>query len=112
MSGYEFLFVFSLAFAMAYWLQGMRAKEIARTGGRKTCDKLAVSFLDDSVVLKKIRVRRNPQGKLVLARLFHFEFAIDGDQRFNGVVLMLGMHIIDVMLDPYAVHRHDPDQND
>ena len=55
----------------------MQSKEIAKNAGKQACSQHRVQFLDETVEMKKIWVRRNQQGKLELCRLFFFEFATD-----------------------------------
>lgn len=102
---WEISFVGGLLLIGVMWLEGMRAKEIASNAGRRACRRAGVTFLDDTVVLQKTRVRRAASGQLVLARLFYFEFASDGQTRFDGAIIMLGRQVSETLLDPAGTRR-------
>jgi hypothetical protein len=52
-----------------------------------------VQLLDQTVALAKIRLRRNPSGRLLLARTYSFEFSVNGGQRCGGTALLLGQQV-------------------
>lgn len=81
----------------------MQSKELAKNAGKQMCDRYNVQFLDETVEMKKIWVRRNSHGKLELCRLFFFEFATDGEQRYQGRILVLGAQVSDVEMDAYRI---------
>lgn len=106
---FEVLIWLLLAAALVwYWLDGMRSHEIARGLGRTACVQANVLLLDDTVVLSRIRLRRNAWGRLSLYREYHFEFTSDGSQRYNGCLSMLGRQLQEVQLDAY---RMPPEQH-
>ena len=84
-----------------YWIDASRAKFIARSGGKRACDQAGVGFLDDSVVLSKIRLRRNRMGNLKLYRRYRFEFSSDGSYRYGGEIELLGRRIENVTMEAY-----------
>jgi hypothetical protein len=86
-----------------YWWDTMRSKEAARIAGKQACLNAQVQFLDDTVELKKIWVRRNQKGSLELCRLFFFEFASDGELRYQGRVMLTGRLVREVEMDAYRI---------
>jgi hypothetical protein len=90
------------ALVTGYWLNAMRITEMARAIGRKACIEAGVLFLDDSVIMNKMRLRRNG-GQLRLWREYRFEFTSDGSRRYSGHINMLGKQLQDVQLDAYRV---------
>ncbi len=88
-----------------YWLDAMRTKELARQAGRAACERDQLAFLDDTVVLQKIRLRRNQSGALVVWRGYDFEFSSDGSSRYKGSIDMLGKDVSRLFLEP---HRFEP----
>ncbi|HEY5604165.1 MAG TPA: DUF3301 domain-containing protein [Gammaproteobacteria bacterium] len=92
-----------LAVVAWFWWDTMQSKELARQAGKQACDKAGVQFLDDTVENKKIWVRRNPHGRMELCRIFFFEFATDGEYRYQGRVVVLGKTIADVSMDAYRI---------
>lgn len=91
-----------LAFAAAgaYWMAAMRSKELAREAGRRACREARVQFLDDTVQLVRVRLRRDRYGRLAFYREYRFEYTADGDRRQHGELAMLGARVLHVSLDP------------
>lgn len=73
-----------------YWFDAMRAKELARDAGRERCTAAGVIFLDDTVVLTRLRLRRDDEGRMKLHRDYRFEFASDGGMRYGGEIALAG----------------------
>ena len=69
--------------------------------GKRACSKYDVSFLDDTVVIEKVRLRRNLQGKLALYREYSFEFTGDIDTRYKAKLLMLDNWVQNIDLGVY-----------
>jgi hypothetical protein len=86
-----------------YWLDGVRAKELARHAGRNACAQDHVSFLDDTVVQQKVSLRRNRSGHVVIRRCYDFEFTSDGSCRYKGSIDMLGKTVSHVSLETHRV---------
>lgn len=89
-----------IALLAVLWWKGMASKEIARRAGSRACRQAQVQFLDDTVALQKLRIRRDPRGAMALYRLYGFEFTVDGEVRHNGYIHMLGHHLQKLELDP------------
>lgn len=86
-----------------YWLDSIQAKHLASDAGRRECDRANVEFLDDTVVLKQVRLHRNAHGRVQIKRIYEFEFTADQQSRFNGRVVMLGNRSHHVSLEPYRL---------
>lgn len=84
-----------------YWLDGMRAKEIASSVGARICKKHEVYFLDESVAKTKVRIRRDTSGHVVLYREYRFEFTSDGAHRYCGKISLLGKRVVLTEMEPY-----------
>lgn len=95
------LLIILMVVAIAYWLNAIRSKEIAREAGKHACKKYDVSFLDDTVVIEKLRLRRNSQGQLAFYRQYSFEFTSDGDNRYKAMILMLGDRVKNIDMGVY-----------
>ncbi len=85
------------------WVQGMLAKENARAAGKKACKESEVQLLDDTVQQQKIWLGRTHQGWLQVRRIYLFEFASDGEQRYHGKVIVHGHRVTSVDLDAYRI---------
>jgi hypothetical protein len=87
-----------------WWLGSMRAREAALTAGKRSCAAAGVQFLDDTLELRRLGLRRNDWGQLAFYREYRFEFSDTGDNRRGGVVAMLGARIQAVELDAGAAN--------
>lgn len=103
MSSTEILTLLALGGAVAWWLDAIRTKEIARQAGRQACDDAGVEFLDDTVVLTRLRLRRDSRGQLRIYREYRFEFASDGTRRYDGNMALLGKRVNGINLEPYRI---------
>jgi len=101
---YDNLFLLLALFVgLLYWWDASRAKEVARLHGRRACDREGVQFLDDTVVLSRVRLRRNANGQLAIRREYRFEFASDGGRRYEGHMVLLGNQLLGLTLEPYRI---------
>ncbi len=92
-----------LAAVVWYWMDSLRALEIARNEGRKLCNEANVQFLNDTVERIKLTFSRNSHGRRVFRRTYRFEFSETGDSRLEGSVILLGDQIEEVAMDPYQI---------
>ena len=90
-----------MAAAAGYWLQAMGSKDRARAAARSACERDQVQFLDDSVALVKLRLRRGEHGGIVIYSEFSFEFTSDGAYRYPGLVTLMGARVLQCTLGPY-----------
>lgn len=81
-----------------WWWDSMQSREAAVAAARRACRTFSTQLLDDSVVLRRIRLRRH-RGGLGLLRMYTFEFTREGDERRNGYASVLGRRVLDVHLD-------------
>ena len=85
------------------WLDSLRARERAVQAGRAACRRYELQFLDDTVSFAKLRLRRDAEGQLKIARTYTFEFSDTGNNRRHGAIVMLGGERQDMPLEPYTV---------
>ncbi len=78
---------------------------LALRAARQYCRKLELQFLDDSVSLSRLWVKRDRNGMLRLWRVYQFEFTATGGERYRGWVTTLGRTVTGIELQP---HRVDP----
>jgi hypothetical protein len=94
-----------LALSLAWlWWDGMGAKELAHESCQRLCREHDVLFLDDTVALTRLRLRRDNRGSLSINRRFGFEFTTDGEVRYQGYVDMLGSQVIHSEMEAYRIH--------
>jgi hypothetical protein len=92
-----------IAAGILLWLDSLRARERAVQAGRAACQRYDLQFLDDTVSFTRIRLGRDEDGQLRLARTYTFEFSDTGDNRRQGAIVMLGGELQDVRLEPYPI---------
>ncbi len=100
---FELLLLCGLALAVAFWWRTNELKQVAYQIAKRRCDESDVQFLDDSVVLSKVRFRRNDQGRMTLLCHFSFEFATRGDERYRGEMQFLGRRLHYVEMEPHKL---------
>jgi hypothetical protein len=92
-----------IAAGVFLWLDSLRARERAVKAGRAACERYALQFLDDTVSFARIRLRRDGEGQLKIARTYTFEFSDTGNNRRHGAIVMLGGELEDLQLEPYRI---------
>ncbi len=83
------------------WLDSLRARERAVRAGRAACERYALQFLDDTVSFTRLRLGRDADGQLKIARTYTFEFSDTGNNRRHGAIVMLGGELQDLQMEPY-----------
>lgn len=81
----------------------MHAKEYARHACRVRCNDVGVIFLDDTVMLTRLRLRRDSEGHMKIYREYQFEFTSDGNVRYGGEIALLGKNIVYLVMEPYRM---------
>jgi hypothetical protein len=100
---WEALAIALIGSGLFLWIDSLRARERALEAGRAACERYALQFLDDTVSFARMRLARNHDGELRIARTYTFEFSDTGNNRRHGAIVMLGAQLEDVRLEPYPV---------
>jgi len=87
------------------WWDNLRSKEAAKSAGKATCNRQGYQFLDDTVQIKKLWLRRNPRGRLQFCRLYLFEYSIDGLERCKGKIKLCGKFVYKVELEEFSIYE-------
>ena len=90
--------------AALLWADSLRARERAVRAGRDACSRYSLQFLDDTVSFARMRLARDGEGRLRIARTYTFEFSDTGNNRRDGAIVMLGGEVQDLRLEPYRLH--------
>ncbi len=85
------ILLFILGFVAWFWFDTQRSQEMAKAICQQVCGKLKLQFLDDTIVLTRLRLRRNSRGSLMVQRTYQFEFYEGGNQRQRGTVIFRGI---------------------
>ena len=93
-----------LAFLAAgwFWLDSLRARDVALDGARRACEAEGVQLLDWTVAMKKIRLGRDDEGRRGLQRTYEFEFSDTGNNRIGGSVTVIGRELLALHLPVIA----------
>lgn len=81
-----------------FWWDSIKKRELAIQAARVVCHRSGVQFLDDTVSLDRIRLRRDQNQRVNFSRDFAFEYSDTGDNRMPGRVYLLGDQVLDVTL--------------
>jgi hypothetical protein len=96
----DLLTLLSFAALAWYWADALRCKEIARAAGQRACQQVEAQFLDDTVALSRLRLRRDTRGQVSLYREYRFEFTRNRDYRLRGEIAMMARHVVRLELEP------------
>ncbi len=88
-----------LGLAVWFWQDSLRARELAVNQSRQYCNNYNYQFLDESVALLSLRPVRNSHGTMAFYRKYHFEFSLDGYNRYNGTANIIGHQLHSIQLD-------------
>lgn len=87
---YETLLPPLLILAAFYlWHNALRAREQARALAAALCARAGLQLLDQTVTLRRVRLRRIPGEGLRLLRCYGFDVSVDGNDRRHGSLDML-----------------------
>ena len=86
------------------WADSLRARERAVRAGRDACARYSLQFLDETVSFARMRLARDGDGRVKIARTYTFEFSDTGNNRRDGSIVMLGGELQDLRLEPYQLH--------
>lgn len=92
-----------IVLAALLWADSLRARERALQAGRTACARYELQFLDETVSFARLRLARDDEGQLRIARTYTFEFSDTGNNRRHGAIVMLGARLQDVQLEPYRM---------
>ena len=75
------------------WSDARAAAELASRYGRDACARAGVQWLDQSMMLVKLALKRAPDGRLRVQRTYRFEYSLHGDDRRAGNLALLGQEL-------------------
>ena len=85
---------------MSCWSQGYSS---GSTACALACERYELQFLDDTVSVSRVRLGRDDDGQLKIARTYTFEFSDTGNNRRHGAIVMLGAELQDLQLEPFRM---------
>ncbi len=87
-----------LGFVAWQWWDGLQKRELALQAAQRACAQAGVQFLDASVSLRKLALRRDENQRARFYREFAFEYSTSGEDRQPGRVYMLGARVLSASL--------------
>lgn len=95
---WEIVLTAILLLAGWFWWDGLNKRELAIRAARVVCQRAGVQLLDETVSLRKLRLRRDASQQARIQREFVFEYSDTGDNRLPGYIYLLGGRVTDVNL--------------
>lgn len=89
----ELLLLALLGLGAWFWLDSLKAREIGVAAARAACADEGLLFLDESVAGRSLGFARDADGRLLLRRVYAFEYSDTGDNRRAGSVTLLGHEV-------------------
>ena len=90
-----------------YWWQSGLFKGRARALATTHCQQLGLQLLDQSMVITALWPALSPGGKIEFRRTYQFEFSSIGDKRYQGKLIMQGLRMQSIELEPYKLPDED-----
>ncbi|WP_089723773.1 DUF3301 domain-containing protein [Candidatus Thiosymbion oneisti] len=82
-----------------FWLDSLRAREVATEICHAACKQRDLQFLDQTVSLRRLRIRRTGTG-LRIVRVYGFDFSTEGIGRHSGYLILVGLNPETIGSDP------------
>jgi hypothetical protein len=101
--------VFSLlviALAAWFWIDSLRARERALAACAYACAERDLQLLDQTVALSRLGLKRNPQGRVRLWRVYAFEYSTDSIDRWRGHATLFGPAVASVEMGAAGTGRN------
>lgn len=92
------LLLILLGLVVWFWQDTIARRDQAISAATDACRAQQLQLLDDTVALQRIALRRSAEGNIALERTFQFAYSLDGMQRKNGFIILLGNRITHVGL--------------
>jgi hypothetical protein len=93
MPAFEFAGLVLLAGLGWFWLDSLKARDAAIQAARKACAAENLQLLDDTVSIASLKPARDDDGRLMLQRVYTFEYSDTGDNRRRGSVVLIGYSV-------------------
>ncbi|APZ44222.1 DUF3301 domain-containing protein [Acidihalobacter ferrooxydans] len=93
------LLIAVIAVIVLVWVDALRAREAALRACRRATQRFELQLLDETVALRRLRPARTRSGRVGLRRHYSFEYSVQGNERRQGEIVMLGRHVQSVRGD-------------
>ncbi|MDH5473183.1 MAG: DUF3301 domain-containing protein [Gammaproteobacteria bacterium] len=99
----ELFILLGIGLIVLYWYDAMHAREMARKASIKACQSSDVAFLDDTVSLVKLRLKKDRYGRFTIYREYQFDFTSDGYSRHHGLTTLYGKQVAGIDLGVFRL---------
>lgn len=99
-----FVLLLTALLLVALW-QHLSISRAAERVARQRTQQAGVVLLDQTVVLRSLRIARSRTSLFSLKRRFSFEFSSQGDVRYPGELVFLGAALVEVYMAPFKAER-------
>ncbi len=96
----EIFILLSIALAVWFWIDTLRAREAGMAAVSAACQRAGLQLLDDTVATASLRLARDEDGRVALRRVYAFEYSDTGDNRRAGSVTLLGHRVVMISIRP------------
>jgi|TARA_R100001509_G_scaffold131150_1_gene84570 hypothetical protein len=86
----DLLVVFLLGLLVSWFLSSIRVRELAIEAVKQASRRDDFQLLDQNVQLCRVSLSRDGQGRWRVWRQYRFDYSVDGVERLEGFVIMLG----------------------
>ena len=86
--------ILAIAALAWFWLDSLKAREVAVRAAREACTAEGNQLLDWTVASSGVALARDDGGRVRLRRAYDFEYSSTGDNRLKGGVVLLGHRVV------------------
>lgn len=90
-----------------FWQDSMKSREQAVIEGNRACAAEGFQFLDWTVALKRVAIKRDDEGRLRFLRAYDFEYSDTGNNRMSGTVALLHRELVSIHLSSTQADKAD-----
>ena len=88
---------------VSFWWQSDKIKSMAMNMVLQYCRQQNLQLLDQTMVLRGVWPQRDAGGSLQLRRRYSFEFTSTGEERYAGLVELIGRKLQRLELAPHIL---------
>ena len=85
--------------AVTWWWVSQQSKAWAVSHARRECDREGAQLLDQTVEQIRLSMSRDKSGQWRFWREYRFEYSLDGVNRYEGRLVMLGYRLLRSVLE-------------
>jgi hypothetical protein len=100
---FNLLVILTLCLLVFYWWHSGDFKDRAMRFTSRHCEHFNLQLLDQSMVIKGLWLEKNDSGALSVRRRYQFEFSSTGEQRYLGLLTMVGSKLKSIDTETYQL---------